>query len=135
MTALAIERSTIRMDSSGQSIPDKLALGVAANVVAYQGGIACVGAAGWLVNASSTLALRAVGRWSLDVNTTGGTAGATIVEVDQGVFKYANSTSADLIAQANVGQLCYVVDDQTVALTNGSGTRSPAGIITLIDPD
>ena len=35
----------------------------------------------------------------------------------------------DAIAQADVGKVCFIVDDQTVAKTNGGNTRSPAGIV------
>ena len=37
---------------------------------------------------------------------------------------FANSASGDLITAAEVGSDCYIVDDQTVAKTNGSSTRS-----------
>lgn len=58
-----------------------------------------------------------------------GAAGDLSVDVQPGVFYYVNSAGADAIAQANIGSLCYVVDDQTVALTPGAGTRPVAGIV------
>ena len=46
----------------------------------------------------------------------------------------ALNTGADLITQANVGSDCYIVDNQTVAATSGTGTRSRAGKVYAIDP-
>ena len=62
-------------------------------------------------------------------------AGDASVRAERGVFKFANSTAGDLIAQANVGADCYIVDDQTVALTNGGATRSRAGKVSAVDAD
>ena len=65
----------------------------------------------------------------------GGANGAISVQVKRGTFKYGNSSAGDLIAQADVGADCYIVDDQTVAKTNGSSTRSVAGKIIAVDAD
>ena len=43
--------------------------------------------------------------------------------------------AADAIVRADVGADCYIVDDQTVAKTNGSNTRSVAGKIIAVDAD
>ena len=56
------------------------------------------------------------------------------VAVLPGTFKFAN-LAADAIAQADVGTDCYIVDDQTVAKTNGGNTRSRAGKVIDIDAD
>jgi hypothetical protein len=44
-----------------------------------------------------------------------------------------NSAAADLIAKADIGASCYVVDDQTVAKTNGGGARPRAGKVFDVD--
>lgn len=55
------------------------------------------------------------------------------IQIDTGVFgPFANSAGPDAITAANVDQLCYVVDGNTVALTDGTGTRSPAGYIRYV---
>jgi hypothetical protein len=46
---------------------------------------------------------------------------------------FQNSTAGDLIAQADVGTDCYIVDDQTVAKTSGTNTRSVAGKVQEVD--
>ena len=62
-----------------------------------------------------------------------GDARALDVEVERGVFAFDNSTAGDAIAQADVGNNAYIVDDQTVAKTDGGGTRSIAGVIEGFD--
>jgi hypothetical protein len=49
------------------------------------------------------------------------------------VFRWENSANADLITQAEVGTDCYIVDDQTVAKTSATNTRSKAGRVVSVD--
>ena len=64
----------------------------------------------------------------------GTTAGAVSVGYEAGDFEFANSTAGDLLAQVDVGNNVYVVDDNTVAKTDGTGTRSIAGILVGFGP-
>lgn len=59
-------------------------------------------------------------------NSAGGAA-AIKVEVEEGDFPFDNSTAGDLLANADIGALVYLVDNNTVAKTNGGATRSVAG--------
>lgn len=77
--------------------------------------------------------LIAFGRCERQVTT--GTSNTLTVPVRSGIFRFENSASADLIESDDVGKTCYVVDDQTVALTDGSSTRSAAGKIYDVDSD
>ncbi len=61
------------------------------------------------------------------------TAGVTAQRYRPGTFRFANSSAGDLIVTADIGAACFIVDDQTVAKTNGTATRSPAGIIDGVD--
>lgn len=70
---------------------------------------------------------------TLGSNASADASGVTGAKVKSGVWFMACGTSTDAITQANVGQVCYVIDDQTVGLTDGGGTRSPAGIIVGFD--
>lgn len=58
--------------------------------------------------------------------------GKVLVESDS-IHRLGNSAAADAITNAHVGRDCYVVDDQTVALTSGAGTRPRAGRIHKVD--
>lgn len=62
-----------------------------------------------------------------------GTAGAISVRVRRGVFFY--DINASSIVQANVGDLCFAVDDHTVDLSDNSAARPCAGRIMAVgDP-
>ena len=68
------------------------------------------------------------------VGVVGGTANGTVTcEVSTGSFFFASGTGADAITQANVGANCYVINETTVGLTNGSATRPVAGTIMAYD--
>ena len=72
---------------------------------------------------------------SARANNTGGADGAKTVMVRRKVaFKFAN-LAADLVTQADIGKTCYIADDQTVAKTNGTNTRSVAGKVFDVDAD
>jgi hypothetical protein len=107
--------------------------GVAANALIYAGALVCLNANGYATPGAAALGLNAIGRCEGQADNTGGADGAITVSVMRGVFRFANSAGGDAITEANVGERCYVVDDQAVALTNGVGTRSQAGVIFDVD--
>lgn len=109
--------------------------GVKANAKIHQGAMVAVGADSLFVPMSTATTLRGVGRASEPADNTGGADGAVRARVDVGIFCYANSSAGDLISRKDIGALCYGVDDQTVALTNGTNTRSIAGKIFDVDAD
>jgi hypothetical protein len=55
------------------------------------------------------------------------------VDIEKGIFHFANSADTDEITTADIGSNCYIVDDQTVAKTDGTGTRSIAGEVFDVD--
>lgn len=65
------------------------------------------------------------------VDNTGGASGAQSVTFERGVFFFASSTGADTIAQSNIGQTVYVVDETHVGL--GSSSRPKAGTVMFVD--
>lgn len=69
------------------------------------------------------------------VDNVGGSSGDKSVRVEKGVFCFENSASADAVALADIGENCYIVDNQTVAKTDGSATRSVAGKIVDVDAE
>jgi hypothetical protein len=129
MTALTQERNTPRTDSGGD-----YPFPVAASVTCYAGGIACITTTGYATPGAATASLRTIGRFEETV-TNGVTAGAVNVLIRRGIFKWANSSSADLITFADISNVCYVVDDQTVAKTSSSNTRPAAGKVHSVDVD
>lgn len=63
-----------------------------------------------------------------------GADGAKKVLAKRGTFKFFN-LGADAILAGDVGKDCFIVDDQTVAKTNGTNTRSVAGKIIGVEAD
>lgn len=136
MAALANDRNVPR--HSAGAIPDVLAFPQKGATTIFNGAL-CVLNGGYLAPGTTATGLIAVGvRWKGRSQVSGGDGtanqnGDTLVEVEGGVFPFKNSASGDLITQADVGADCFIVDDQTVAKTNGTNTRSRAGKITAVD--
>lgn len=126
MPALSNERNT------PESIGHIRAYPVKASAKCYAGGIGVL-SAGYLQPAAVATGLIVVGRIETTYDNTTGADGAVIGTAREGVFAWDNSTSTDLITQAEVGKDCYLVDDHTVAKTDGTGTRSRAGKVIAID--
>jgi len=57
------------------------------------------------------------------------------VSVVSGVAQYENSRATDEITGADVGHTCFLVDDRTLARTDGGGKRSPAGTVHEVGHD
>lgn len=55
------------------------------------------------------------------------------VRVRAGCWRFDNSAAADTIAATEIGKTVYVVDDHTVAKTDGSAARSAAGVCFDVD--
>lgn len=129
MTALAKDRPIPSRDAMRFSDPVKQA------AVIYKGALVVLDASGDAMPgntiANGAAVVRGVAATAAD-NTDGGD-GAIRVEVMRGCFRFANSSSTDAITRAEIGDTAYVVDDQTVAKTDGSSARIAAGIIRDVD--
>lgn len=97
----------------------------------YAGALIMRNASGQLIRGATTTGSFGVGRAAEEKVST--TADVTPLRVARGCFRFDNSAAGDLITQADIGTVCYIVDDQTVAKTSGTNTRSPAGIVEAVD--
>jgi hypothetical protein len=129
MTALTANRNTPARDSKQFSFP------VAASTKIYQGSLVCINASSLAVPGSVATTQKCVGRADEIADNSAGLASAINVPVSRGCFRFGNSASTDAIALKDVGASCYIVDDQTVAKTDGTGARSIAGVIRDVDAD
>lgn len=127
MTALASDRNTPERDGKSFSFA------VAAAAKIFAGALVCLNATGYAVKGATATGLKAQGRAEEQVDNTSGADGALSIKVAKGVFRFANSAAGDAITAAEIGSTCYIVDDQTVAKTDGTGTRSAAGKIVDVD--
>lgn len=126
---LTADRNTQMKD--GELIP----VLVAANAKLFAGGLTVANATGYAAPGSAAANLTYLGRCEEFVDNTGGADGAKTALIRRGkAFKWANS-GADAVTQASLGKVCYIVDDQTVALTSNNGARSPAGIVLGVEAD
>ncbi len=99
----------------------------------FTGGIGCLDGSGNVVVGSTSTGLTCLGRIVRPVDNTAGGAGDVKVKVEPGIFRYTNGS--DSITAADKGEVCYIVDDQTVHITDGSATRSKAGVVVDVDDD
>lgn len=139
MTALAKDRKTDQFGTPDVLNPTDRSFPVAATTSIWGGGMVATDASGNAVPASASTALKVwgiAGRQAINTVAAGfGTAGDIQVQVKLGCFYLANSAGADIIAADDVGKLCYVADDQTVAATNGAGLRPAAGVVQGVRAD
>lgn len=106
---------------------------VAANVRIFAGALLMRTATGHLAPGDEATGAIGVGRADIGANNTSGAAGAVSVDWRKGIFRFGNSAATDLITIADIGKLCFIVDDCTVAKTDGSASRSPAGVVEDVD--
>lgn len=125
MVALTKDRNTPRREGTDFGRP------VAAGARIFAGGMV------FLLNGLASAAVNAAalvdGRAGETVDNRDGGNGDLLVDVDRGTFAFASAGGADAIATDDIGKDCYAVDDQTVGLTNGGGTRPRAGRIEDVD--
>lgn len=127
MTALTQDRNTLSQR------PGSISVLMAANVTIYAGALVAINASGFGVPGTIGKDLNFAGRAEETVSNVGGANGAKRVDVRRHLaFKWVNDGS---ITQAHFMKSAYIVDDQTVAATDGTATRSIAGRIVGIDSD
>lgn len=126
MTALTKDRDTPRRGLGVHSY------GVKAATKIWAGALVVLNA-GYAAGGTAATGLKAVGRAEHFADNSSGSNGDITIKVRSGVFQFNNSASGDLIAVADIGNDCYIVDDNTVAKTDNSGARSVAGKIVDVD--
>jgi hypothetical protein len=123
MPALTADRDTKRREGIQESYPVK------ATTRIFAGALACVDSTGFLVPGSVSTTQKCVGVATRQVSNLTGANGDQTLITDRRPAWLNNSSAGDLIALADVGADCFIVDDNTVAKTNGTNTRSRAGKI------
>jgi hypothetical protein len=101
---------------------------LASGTKAYKGGRAALNSSGKVVPATSATGLLAIGVFHETVDATAADKPVTVdLEKEIVVERFVNATAGDACASTDVGQMGYMMDDQTVTKT-ASG-RSVAGRI------
>lgn len=127
MAALSSERNTPVRHARDFVWP------MAAAKKVWQGSIVALDAAGNVVPGATATTLHGAAVAQETVDNLSGAAGDRAVSVRRGTYQFDSATAGDAITRADIGNPCYIVDDQTVAKTNGSNTRSVAGVIRDVD--
>ncbi|HZZ04634.1 hypothetical protein [Paraburkholderia sp.] len=129
MTVLTADRDTPNRAGLRFSYPAK------GGVKFYVGAIAAVDSAtGFMTKGAASTTLKSAGIVQEQIDNSAGADGAVNVPTKRGIWRVANSAGADQLTLKDVGANAYIVDDQTVAKTDGTGTRSIAGVVRDIDP-
>ena len=115
MAALTSDRNTPSRD--GRVFTDP----VSAGVKIYAGSLVVLDAAGNAAPGSTATGLKARGIAQEQVDNTAGAAGDQTITSVNGVWKLANDGS---ISRADIGGTAYIVDDQTVANNDATGSHS-----------
>ena len=136
MTALSAAKALVKLD--GAPLPYSIPLIQKTGTTIYPGALCAVATDGYCRPARTSTTDQIVGYAKKNPasntgNYTSTVAGDSIVIVSAGVIKLENSADAALIAITELWDFVYVVDDQTVAKTDGSGTRIRAGRCVGVD--
>lgn len=110
-----------------------VSVGMASNTVIYAGSLVAINTSGYAVPASDTAGYKVIGRAQATVDNSGTAGnGALSINVRRGVFLWANGDSFTI---ADVGNLAYVEDDQTVQKAASATHDVVAGIIIDVESD
>ena len=126
MVALTADRLT---DRKGGQRENLRSFPVAAATQIYKGSLVALNASDELVPGAVSTTLTAVGVALQNVDNTGGAAGDLRCEVSTAPAGYDSGTAGDAIDGDDIGATVYIIDDQTVGLTDGGATRSVAGTV------
>lgn len=127
MAALTAEKSMRRYGEN--QFAGLQGYGVKTNIKILKGALVVKDSSGYALNGATATGLITLGVARETIDNTGGASGAKNIRIDVGEYEFENSAAGDAIALADIGADAYIVDNQTVAKTDGTGTRSRAGKI------
>lgn len=108
--------------------------GVEADAVIYHGALVVLHD-GYARQGGTATDYIAAGIAKKSVDASGLSSGDEVIEVEEGTFLFENSEGGDEITITEIGKVCFIVDDQTVAKTSGTNTRSVAGYVRDVTDD
>ena len=101
----------------------------AAGTKIFAGAIVAADASGYAVPGKSAPGLAFLGRAETRIDNSNGAAGDKQALVRRGPSFFWKNSAANPVTQADLGRLCYIEDDETVARASGGGARSAAGVV------
>jgi hypothetical protein len=124
--ALNADRNTPRAEGARRVGP------LLAGVAVFGGALVMRNAAGYVTKGQTALGLVGIGV-ARERKTGGAGNGDASLVYEPGLWWFKNASAADLITIAELGEMCFAIDDEQVAKTNGTNTRSPAGFVEAVD--
>lgn len=106
---------------------DRLSLPVLAAAIIHKGALVVLDGAA-CTNGRTATGLTALGVAESSVSNPDGDPDVRVDIRREGLFHFKND-AADPIALADLGNECFITDDETVSKTDGADTRSVAGVI------
>jgi len=108
----------------------RVELGVYTNVHIYAGAMVAVNASGYAVPAADASGYNVIGRSTGEYDNEGGATDALEAKIDVGTFRWENAGD---VSDVNLGDIAYVVDDQTVSAATNGTYGVIAGVIRMVD--
>lgn len=106
---------------------------VAAATTIEQGKMVMLNATGYAVEGATATGQRMVGMALATVDNSAGADGDLEIEVLKDPARWDSGSAGDAIDRDNIGDTVYIIDDETVGLTDGGATRSEAGKVYQVD--
>lgn len=101
--------------------------------IVYAGTMVCVDSSGLVEHATDAASKKVIGRAEVTQDNTGSSYSATrTIKVRRGCFRWVNG---DTFTDANIGDLAYVEDNQTVQTAASASSDIIAGVIIDVDSD
>lgn len=130
MAALSADKSVTELDSP---IAAEHYEKMSASTTIYKGSLVVING-GYLEPATTATGLIGAGVAQEQIDNSSGSDGDESCKFRSGIFPFEKDGS-DTPTQADVGAGAYAVDDQTIANTDGTSTRSEVGKIYAVDSD
>lgn len=97
------------------------------------GGALAVLENGFATRGRTATGLVAIGMAIMTADNSSGADGDINVTVERDDWFRLGNDVGDPVTRSSIGQPCYIVDDETVAATDGTNTRSKAGTVRDVD--
>lgn len=123
---MALTESRLTPHRNAEDVSDP----VGAGQKIFQGAIVMLSATGFAIKGATATDLKPRGVAQVPVDNSAGADGDKTIAARKGCFRFKNDAS---VVRADIGGSAYVVDDETVAKTDGTGTRSALGKIIDVD--
>lgn len=106
---------------------------VADSALIELGKIVMLNATGFALEGATATGQVMVGLATQRVDNSAGSDGDLTVEVSIDVAAWDSGTAGDTIDGEDIGATVYIIDDETVGLTDGGASRSVAGVVYQFD--